>query len=192
MFRQGLVTFLRAAEHIEIVAECGDGATALDLVRSLAPDIAVLDITMPVLDGISVVQAMAALRVPTQAIMLTMHDDSLMYSRAINAGARGFILKDDAYEELLDAVHAVVRGETAVSSTMRQAGIELEPATPNLTDRQKQILDLIAHGCTNRMIAEHFDLSIKTVNNHRTNLMSKLGLHSTAELVRYSLRMGGL
>lgn len=192
MFRQGLVNFLRMAEDVEIVAECGDGDTALKQIRSLAPDIAVLDITMPIMDGISVVQAIALQCLPTRAIMLTMHDDSSVYSRAINAGAKGFILKDDAYEELLDAVRTVRHGGTAISPTMQHAGIELEPVVPSLTEREKQTLDLIAHGCTNRMIAEHLGISIKTVNNHRTNLMSKLNLHSTAELVRYSLQMGGL
>lgn len=191
MFCQGLVNFLGTAADIEIVAECGDGSRALELIRSLLPDIALVDITMPVLDGISVVKAITALRLTTRAIMLTMHDDSLVYSQAINSGARGFILKDDAYEELLDAVRTVARGGTAISPTMRHTGINIEPATCNLTDREKQILNMIAHGSTNRMIATSLGISIKTVNNHRTNLMSKLDLHSTAELVRYYLQMGG-
>ncbi|NVN90832.1 MAG: response regulator transcription factor [Desulfuromonadales bacterium] len=192
MFRQGLINLLNTSEGIQIVAECGDGGNALAMIRDLEPDIAVLDIAMPVLDGISIVQSIVALRLATRAIILTMHDDSLVYSRAINSGARGFILKDDAYEELLDALRTVAAGGTAVSPTMQHAGIEIEPQTPDLTEREKQILGLIASGCTNRMIAGHLGISIKTVNNHRTNLMGKLNLHSTAELVRYSLLMGGL
>jgi DNA-binding NarL/FixJ family response regulator len=190
MFRQGLINLLNTTEDIEIVAECGDGKSALELIRSLEPDIAVLDIAMPILDGISLVQSIIALRLATRTIILTMHDDSLVYSRAINAGACGFILKDDAYEELLDALRTVAAGGTAISPTMQHAGIEPEPSTPELTEREKQILGLIARGCTNRMIAEHLGISIKTVNNHRTNLMGKLNLHSTAELVRYSILMG--
>ncbi|MEI6206471.1 MAG: response regulator transcription factor [Desulfuromonadales bacterium] len=192
MFRQGLVNFLHTAKDIEIVGECGDGNKALELIRCLSPDIAVLDITMPGLDGISVLQSISALRLSTRAIILTMHDDSTVYSRAINAGARGFILKDDAYEELLVALHVVAQGGISISPTMRHAGIKLEPVKPDLTIREKEILDMIAHGCTNRMIAGYLGISVKTVNNHRTNLMGKLDLHSTAELVRYSLRSGGL
>ena len=190
MFRQGLINLLNTTEDIEIVAECGDGKSALELIRSLEPDIAVLDIAMPILDGISLVQSIIALRLATRTIILTMHDDSLVYSRAINAGACGFILKDDAYEELLDALRTVAAGGKAISPTMQQAGIEPEPSTPELTEREKQILGLIARGCTNRMIAEYLGISVKTVNNHRTNLMGKLNLHSTAELVRYSILMG--
>lgn len=192
MFRQGLINLLNTAEDIRIAAECGDGATALELIRSLEPDIAVLDITMPQLDGISISRAMGNLGLATKAIILTMHDDPLMYSRAINAGARGFILKDDAYEELLDALRTVAAGGTAISRAIRHAAIEPEPPAAELTEREKQILGLIAHGCTNRMIAQHLDISIKTVNNHRSNLMGKLNLHSTAELVRYCLLTGGL
>jgi DNA-binding NarL/FixJ family response regulator len=191
MFRQGLINLLNTSEGIEIVAECGDGKKALELIRSLKPDIAVLDITMPLLDGISITQTIRTLGLLTKVIMLTMHDDFLVYSRAINAGAHGFILKDDAYEELFDALRTVAAGGTAVSPAMRDTEIEPEPRTPDLTAREKQILGLIAHGCTNRMIAEHLCISIKTVNNHRANLMGKLSLHSTAELVRYSLLMGG-
>lgn len=192
MFRQGLINLLTTAADIHIAAECGDGATALELIRSLEPDIAVLDITMPKLDGISITRAMGNLGLATRGIILTMHDDPLMYSRAVNAGARGFILKDDAYEELLDALRTVASGGTAISRSMRHAATEPEPPAAELTEREKQILGLIAHGCTNRMIADHLGISIKTVNNHRSNLMGKLNLHSTAELVRYSLLTGGL
>ena len=113
MFRQGLLNLLNTSEGIEIVAECGDGKKALELIRSLEPDIAILDITMPLLDGISITQTIKTMRLSTRVIMLTMHDDFLVYSRAINAGASGFILKDDAYEELFDALHTVAAGGTA-------------------------------------------------------------------------------
>ncbi len=192
MFRQGLINLLTTAEDIHIAAECGDGATALELIRSLEPDIAVLDITMPKLDGISITRAMGNLGLATRAIILTMHDDPLMYGRAVSAGAHGFILKDDAYEELLSALRTVAAGGTAISRAIQHAAIEPEPPVAELTEREREILGLIAHGCTNRMIAQHLGISIKTVNNHRTNLMGKLNLHSTTELVRYSLLTGGL
>lgn len=192
MFRQGLLNLLKTTEDIEIVAECGDGKMALELISALEPDIAILDVSMPVMDGISIAQSIRHMKLSTRVIMLTMHDDSLVFSRAFNAGARGFILKDDAYEELLGALRTVAAGGAAISPTMRHAGIVAEPCTPDLTERENQILTLIARGCTNRMIAGHLGISIKTVNNHRTNLMGKLNLLSTAELVRYCLRMGGI
>jgi len=192
MFRQGLITLLNTAEDIDIVAECGDGRKALELIRSLEPDIAVLDISMPLMDGISIAQSIRTMGIATHVIMLTMHDDVLVYTRAVSAGASGYILKDDAYEELLNALRTVAAGGSAISPSMRNVSLEPDLRTPDLTEREKQILRLIAHGCTNRMIAEHLGISIKTVNNHRANLMGKLNLHSTAELVRYCLRMGDM
>jgi len=192
MFRQGLITLLNTAEDIDIVAECGDGRKALELIRSLEPDIAVLDISMPLMDGISIAQSIRTMGIATHVIMLTMHDDPLVYTRAVSAGASGYILKDDAYEELLNALRIVAAGGAAISPSMRNVSLEPDLRTPDLTEREKQILRLIAHGCTNRMIAEHLGISIKTVNNHRANLMGKLNLHSTAELVRYCLRVGDM
>lgn len=185
LLRQGLTRLLREAGDIEVVAECGDGVAALELIRSHSPDVAVLDVTMPRLDGISVARQVALEMPSTRVIILTMHNDRDVFERAAEAKVYGYVLKGDAFEELLDTIRVVYR-MTPITSAPRSRSAR----KTSLTNREKQVLQLIASGCTNRIIAADLGISIKTVDNHRTNLMNKLGLHSTAELVRYALKSG--
>lgn len=184
MFRQGLLNMLKGADDIEVVAHCGDGQEALELIRLHAPDVAVLDVSMPELDGISVARQVAWELPQTRVVILTMHDDPEVVERAEAAKVYGFVFKDDAFEELLDTIRVVRCMKAAKPITNASTCRAL------LTDREHQVLRLIASGCTNRMIAEDLEISVKTVESHRTNLMNKLDIHSTAELVRHAVKTG--
>lgn len=184
MFRQGLLNMLKGADDIDVVADCGDGHEALELIRRYAPDVAVLDVSMPKLDGISVARQVARELPETRVVILSMHDDPEMLERATAAKVYGFVSKDDAFEELLDTirvVHCMNAIDTIRGPTARKVV---------LTERELQVLRLIATGCTNRMVAADLEISIKTVDSHRTNLMNKLEIHSTAELVRHAIKSG--
>jgi len=183
MFRQGLSNLLRSAADIRVLAECGSGEEALSLIRELEPEVAVLDVSMPGMDGIELVTALREEGLATRAIMLTMHDDPHFRTRALQAGACGYLLKDRAFETLLSAIRELAAGT-------QPAGEGRGRVEGGLTEREAQILSLIACGCTNRMIAADLGISIKTVESHRSNLMNKLERHSTAELVRYAIENG--
>jgi DNA-binding NarL/FixJ family response regulator len=190
MFRQGLLNLLASAADVSVVAHCGSGEEALDLVREHAPDVAVLDISMPGMDGIAVIRKLKAEELATQAVVLSMHDDPYFRSRALEAGARSYMLKDKAFEELLSAIRLAAGSPAGELPADRTAGLGREGRHTVLTERETQVLNLIACGCTNRMIAADLGISIKTVESHRTNLMNKLERHSTAELVRYAVKLG--
>lgn len=184
MFRQGLLNMLKGADDIDVVADCGDGQEALELIRRHAPDVAVLDVSMPKLDGISVARQVARELPETRVVILSMHEDPEVLERAAAAKVYGFVSKDDTFEELLDTIR-VVQCMKAIKT------IQGSPARKIvLTERELQVLRLIACGCTNRMVAAELEISIKTVDSHRTNLMNKLEIHSTAELVRYAIKSG--
>ncbi len=191
MFRQGLLNLLRSAADIQVLAECGNGCQALELIREHAPDVAVLDISMPGMDGIAVIQTLRAEERSTEAIVLTMHDDPYFRTRALEAGARGYMLKDKAFDELLSAIRAAAGAEQDATRP-RDDGFAFCAGSGHtvLTERETQILNMIACGCTNRMIAADLGISVKTVESHRSNLMNKLERHSTAELVRYAVKVG--
>ena len=191
MFRQGLLNLLRSAADISVIAECGSGCEALALIREHAPDVAVLDISMPGMDGIAVIQTLRAEASGTRAIILTMHDDPYFRTRALEAGACGYMLKDKAFEELYTTIRAVASGGQAGPQGAGE-GIAFcaDGLHTVLTERESQILEMIACGCTNRMIAADLGISVKTVESHRSNLMNKLERHSTAELVRYAVKVG--
>lgn len=184
MFRQGLLNMLKGADDIEIVADCGDGQEALKLIRRHTPDVAVLDVSMPKLDGISVARQVAWELPQTRVVILTMHDDPEVLERAEAAKVYGFVSKDDAFEELLDTIRVVrcMKAAKPVPNASSRRTL--------LTEREFQVLRLIASGCTNRVIAADLEISVKTVESHRTNLMNKLDIHSTAELVRHAVKTG--
>lgn len=186
MFRQGLIRLLQGAEGIEIVAECSDGRAALDTICELSPDVAVLDVTMPVMDGLTATRWITQDSPCTRVVVLTMHDDPQMRQQAEAAGAHAFVLKDDAFEQLLATIRSVAAAGEIMPFALRQD--KTQP--PMLTQREIQVLRLVARGLTNRAIAGEFGISIKTVDTHRTNLMRKLDLHSTADLVRHAMNTG--
>ena len=166
--------------------------------EQLKPDIAIVDIAMPQLNGIEAVSLIVKASPKTSAVILSMHTDETYILRALSAGAKGYMLKDAVEDEILPAIHAIQRGKSyfspAIAKTLledyvrylRQRG--LEDSYDLLTDREKEILQLLAEGRSNKEVANLLGLSVTTVETHRTNMMQKLGLHSTAEIVLYAVR----
>lgn len=187
IFRQGLRTLIRAAADCEIVAECGRGDEALQLIRQHRPTVVVMDISMPGLDGLSAVSALRRDGDLTPVVILTTHDDPLMLERARLSGANAYVNKEFAFEELMQTLHKIVDGSSLLVETV---GPVAPGAGLSLTDRELEVLRLIACGMSNRLIGESLGISNKTVDNHRSNLMSKLRIHTTAELVRYAVKVG--
>lgn len=187
IFRQGLRSLIQRAPDCLIVAECGSGNEALHLIREHRPTVAILDISMPGLDGLSALLELRRSGDKTPIVILTTHDDPLMIERSRCYGANAYVNKEYAFEELLQTLRIVAQGTTLLmppeSNSVR---IEREA----LTDREQEVLRLIVRGLSNRMIGETLGISIKTVDNHRANVMRKLDTHSTADLVRYAVKVG--
>jgi len=200
LVRQGLRALLERAGDVEVVGEAADGPEALALVERLRPDVLVLDIAMPHLNGVEAVGRLRSLGVKTRALVLSMYADEAFVRQALRNGAKGYLLKRAVAEELLLAVRAVSRGDTFLSPEV--AGPVLTPLVADhptggasgpldhLTSREREVLQLVAEGHTNRAIAARLHLSEKTVEKHRGHLMAKLDVHETAGLVRVAIRHG--
>jgi len=187
IFRQGLRSLIAMADDCEIVGECSRGDEALVLIRNLRPTIAILDISMPGLDGLSAVAALRREDDTTPVVVLTTHDDPLMLERARCSGANGYVNKEFAFEQLLQTLRSVADGSVLLDPAARPASLHEGSV---LTDRELEVIRLVACGMSSRLIGESLGISNKTVENHRTNIMSKLRIHTTAELVRYAIRVG--
>ena len=194
MFRQGLKTLLER-EGFEVVGEAADGHEAARLARQLNPSIAVLDLGMPSLNGIEAARDIYKRAPGTQVVLLTMYEDDAYVLEALRAGIRGYVLKAQAASDLLAAIREVLRGAVYLSPGISEAVInaymskaELPPDP--LTDRERQVLQLVAEGNTTKQIASTLGVSVKTAESHRTRMMQKLAIHETASLVRYAIRRG--
>jgi two-component system, NarL family, response regulator NreC len=191
-------SLLETEDSVEVVAEAADGLEALRLCEEHHPDVLILDVAMPKLNGIEVAARVQKMQPPPLAIMLSMHLDESYVMRSINAGARGYLLKDATDEDLLPAVRAVTAGKSyfspAVSGVLAEEYMEhlkergLTDSYDLLTDREKEVLQLLAEGRSNKEVAALLDVGLSTVETHRANLMQKLNLHSTAEIVLYAVR----
>ena len=196
--RRGMRSLLETEPAVEVVAEAADGLEALRLCEEHQPDLLILDIAMPKLNGIEVAARSQKMQPPPQAIMLSMHADESYVMRALHAGARGYLLKDATDEDLLPAIRAVAAGKSffspAVSGVLAEDYVQqlqergLTDSYDLLTDREKEVLQLLAEGRSNKEVAALLDVGVSTVETHRANLMQKLNLHSTAEIVLYALR----
>jgi two-component system response regulator NreC len=192
--RAGLRALLKEDPALELVGEASGGVEAVELAGQLKPDVLVLDLSMPDLDGISVTRKVKAALPGTRILILTVHEDEALLREAIKAGASGYILKRAAEAELISAIQTILRGDLYVDPSMLRALLdEKQAVTSNntgqvepLTPREVDVLKLIVVGYTNKQIAEQLTLSIRTVEGHRANLSEKLGLHSRVELVRYA------
>ena len=198
LVRAGLRALLKDAAGVEIVAETGDGQDALRLIRAHRPDIALLDIAMPGLNGLDVLIRVKEECPDVRVIILSMHANDEYVRQALRAGAAGYVLKDAGAADLEQAIRAAVRGEPYLSPAVSRRVIEeysqghgAEPGLPEaLTPRQREILQLVAEGHTTKDIAHVLNLSGKTVETHRAQLMERLGIHDVPGLVRYAIRMG--
>ena len=194
IFRQGLLKLLQSAEDIEVVADTGSSDEALRLIVEKMPDVAILDISMPGLSGIEIMEEVQRKGIGTKIVFLTMHSDPITAKKAIQSNASGYVLKDDAFEDLLYAVKAVASGGTFVSPSISEKVLKLEMGREKepsiLTGREREDLQLIASGLTNKKIADKLSVSVKTVETHRTRILQKLGAHSAADLVRYAIKTG--
>jgi len=192
--RQGLRGLLEKAGH-EVVGEAADGQEALRLARTLSPDIAVLDLSMPRLNGLDAAREIRRLSPEIKTILLTMYTDKEYVLQAMKVGAKGYVLKTEAAEDLIRAIREIARGETYLSPGVAASIVEAYldesrlPADP-LTPRERQILQLIAEGNTTKAVAQQLNISFKTAESHRSHLMKKLDLHDVTGLVRYAIRRG--
>lgn len=194
LFRQGVRALLER-EGLSVVAEASDGSEAVRLARDLRPDAAVLDVSMPVRNGIEAARELRTLRPPVPALLLTVHFETPYVAEAFRAGAAGYVLKTQASSDLAQAIRAVVRGERYVSPGVSDAVVDAirdgaAAARPVLTGRERQLLQLVAEGRSTRAIAALLGVSPKTAESHRARVMKKLGIHETAGLVRYAVREG--
>lgn len=196
--RRGMRSLLETEPEVEVVAEAADGLEALRLCEEHHPDLLILDVAMPKLNGIDVAARTQKMQPAPRAIMLSMHLDESYVMRAINAGARGYLLKDATDEDLLPAIRAVAAGKSffspAVSGVLAEEYMQqlqergLTDSYDLLTDREKEVLQALAEGRSNKEVAVLLDVGLSTIETHRANLMQKLNLHSTAEIVLYAVR----
>src|SRR5262245_25756920 len=189
MFRQGLAQLLGSVEDITVVGEAADGHEAFRLIRELSPEAAILDVSMPA-GGVEVARQIRTHGLSTKVILLTMHNDPVAASQAIQSGAHGYVLKDNAFEDLVYALRSAVRGGTFISPSLTAGALkagEMRKEDDRLTKREREVLGLIATGLTNRQIADRLFISVKTVETHRARIIESLDLHTTAELVRYAI-----
>jgi DNA-binding NarL/FixJ family response regulator len=199
MVRRGLRLILDAEPDLQVIAEAGDGLEALQLVRRMEVDLAVLDVSMPRMTGLQAMAELMTVRPSLRVLMLSMHDNEQFLFEALKAGASGYVLKTAADRDLVEACRAALRGEpflypSAIAALVRdfldraQEG-EATPADP-LTPRELQVIKLVAEAHTNDQIAAVLHISPKTVERHRENLMAKLGMSDRVELTRYAIRRG--
>lgn len=199
LFRAGLRLMLERMHDVEIAGEASDGLEALEGIRCTRPDLVLLDISMPGLNGIEVARRLRETEPGLQLIMLSMHSDRHFVLESLRAGANGYLLKDAGFEELVRVVREVHHGRRAVSAGITGVLVDevLHPGATTdtgpwreLSARERQVLQQLAEGAGTREIAESLNLSVKTVESHRKALMDKLNLHSVAELTRYAIREG--
>lgn len=196
--RRGLRLLLESQPEFSVVGEAADGKQAVEQAEATNPDVVVLDIAMPNLSGIEATQRIAAAYPQTAVVVLSMHSDEGYVLRALKAGAKGYLLKDSAESDLIQAIKAVHEGKTFFSQEVSKMLVEdyvreirtrgVEDSYELLTTREREILQLLAEGRSNKEIAAKLNLSLYTVETHRRNLQDKLNLHSFAELILYAVR----
>jgi DNA-binding NarL/FixJ family response regulator len=195
MVREGLGSIVSKDPQIRIVGQCGDGLQVVSQVQQLQPDVVVLDITMPGLNGLDICRELTRKVRHIAVLILTLHDDEQLIASALEYGASGYLLKESSGEQLVEAIRRVARGELYLGpgiprSVLQRVGHGRDDPYDRLTTRERQILQSICEGKTNREIAESLGLAVKTIDTHRTHLMRKLNIHDQTSLVKYALRKG--
>ena len=199
IIREGLRALLDKEPDMEVIAEAEDGRTTVRLSREFKPDIVIMDITMPALNGIEATRQIVSELPDTKVIALSMHSDRKFVREMLSAGASGYLLKYSAFEELSTALHSVAHNQLYLSAKIDDQGLidyfgkvkaEEPAASPPLSNREREVLQLLAEGKSTQQIASLLCVSGKTVASHRTQIMNKLGLTSIAELTKYAVREG--
>ncbi len=198
LIRQGLKKLIEEKSGLEVVGEAGDGLQVLDLLSHLEADLAILDISMPNMRGIETIFEIKRRHPSVSVMVLTMYKEREYLQQALFAGARGYLLKEDMKEELYLAIEKIRQGKYYVSPSLTRDLLDIfdetrtGPRKPGLTNREREILKLIAEGKSSSEIADTLSISIHTIGRHRANIKSKLSLSKTADLVRYALKEGYL
>ncbi len=200
VLRDGIRSLLESYEDLLVVGEAGNGREAVELAGQLLPDVVLMDVAMPEMDGIEATRRIVAAYPRIRVLVLTQHDNKEYVFPILEAGAAGYLLKKVRGADLVSAVRAVQEGgsylcpdiaKTVIERSLRRPDLGAEPAAAGtLTDREREVLKLVAEGLSNQEIANRLGLSIKTVMGHRANLMDKLNIHSRVELVKYAIRAG--
>lgn len=199
LVRQGIRALLEKSGEVQIIGEAATGLEAVELTLEHQPDVVIMDLNMPRLDGFQAAERILGEDLPTQIVIVSMHADSAMVKQLLQEGVKGYLLKDAVAEELLLAVHAAHEGRVFLSPTISDSVMTLllSPTDSNatqttdlLTPREKEVLQLVAEGHTNSGIADILTISVKTVEKHRANVMSKLEVNDLASLIREGIRQG--
>jgi DNA-binding NarL/FixJ family response regulator len=193
--RHGFRHILEAERDLDVIAEASNGREAVDLAESLSPDVVVMDVTMPELNGIEATRRIVRSCPKTRVLALSMHKDNVYVREILRAGAKGYLLKDSSREDFLAAVRAVAQGAGWISPAVSDAVLDdyrrhVTDPVDLLSSREREVLQMIAEGLTNKEIATRLHLSVYTVEAHRGRIMEKLNLHSIGELVRFAMRHG--
>lgn len=200
LFREGLKSMLNKRDDIEVIGEAKDGIEAVKLVRKLKPDLVLLDLSMPKMGGISVLKDVKRELPDTRILLLTIHESDQYVLEAFDAGADGYCIKDSSRQELMLAIESVLQGKTYISPGISDQVMEgflsnrkrLKEKTSwdTVTQREREVLKLLAEGYANKEIGELLHISVKTVEKHRANLIGKLDLHNVAQLTAYAIKQG--
>ncbi len=200
--REGLRSLLNVETDIQVICEAGNGREAVELTIALCPDVVVMDIAMPLLNGLEAIRQILRIRPATRIIILSAHSDHAYVEQVVALGATGYLIKQTAYHVLPEAIRDAHKGKTCFSPVivkhLRQNQLNsgkadsplTESDTPKLTSRELEVLQLVAEGKTNKETADELKISIKTVEKHRQNLMEKLAIHDTASLTRHAIAAG--
>jgi len=199
ILRDGICSLVKGYDDMEVVGEAADGRTALRLVQELSPDVVIMDISMPDLNGIDATRKITADYPEVKVIALSMHYDKQFVSEIFKAGASGYLIKDSAFDELEHAVRVVMQNKTYINPQIASLVVESlvsQPSTANrkafslLTEREREVLQLISEGKSTKQIASDLHVSAKTVESHRRQVMGKLNIRNIAELTKYAIREG--
>jgi len=198
LVRKGIRALLEDSAEVQVIGEAEDGRQAIELARELQPEVVIMDISMPRMDGVQATERILAQDTPTEVVILSMHADRYLAEQLLRAGAKGYLLKDSITEELLLAVRSASQGKTYLSPAISQSVLNAlmnsdadetaQRPGELLTPREREVLQLIAEGYTNKAIADELTISVKTVEKHRSSLMSKLDVHDLASLIRVAIK----
>jgi DNA-binding NarL/FixJ family response regulator len=194
IFRSGLRTLIDAEASFTVVGEATDGEQALSLITDERPDVAILDYNMPKLNGFELLKKISQSKVPVMPVMLTMHNDESMFSKAFELGARGYVLKDSAATDIVNCLHAVTQGQVYTSAAVttyllrRASRTRTLDGVESLTPAERNVLRLIADYKTSREIADELSISVRTVENHRSNISGKVGVAGSHALFKFAIQ----